>query len=119
MDRIQIQQVLVNLLRNACEAVSENPVEARSVTVRTTTVGGLVGVSIADNGPGLPELQGNNVFEPFVTTKPNGLGMGLAISRTIVEAHGGQIWAAANPSRGVTFHFTLPVTDKEPPAGRS
>lgn len=108
VDRIQIQQVLVNLLRNACEALEAKDAAAKEVTIRTAVGGDSVEVSVADNGPGLPDPGASRLFEPFFTTKPEGLGMGLAISKTIVEAHGGRIWATARPGGGATFHFTLP-----------
>ncbi len=109
IDRIQIQQVLVNLLRNACEAVSENPIDTRSITVQTVLNDGFVEVSVADNGPGLPEFNGQDIFAAFVTSKPQGLGMGLPISRTIIESHGGRIRAENGPRGGAVFCFTLPV----------
>jgi two-component system, LuxR family, sensor kinase FixL len=112
VDRIQIQQVLVNLLQNACDAMQENTTESRVLTVRTVLVEDMVEVAISDNGSGLEEASVRRLFEPFVTTKPGGLGMGLPISRTIVEKHGGRIWAAANPAGGATFHFTLPVATR-------
>lgn len=113
MDRIQIEQVLVNLLWNACEAVRENAAESRFLTVRTTLAGDVVEVSVADNGPGVPADDAEKIFEPFISTKPDGLGMGLPISRMIVESHGGKIWATANPSQGATFHFTIPLARSE------
>jgi two-component system sensor kinase FixL len=108
VDRLQIQQVMVNLLHNACEALEEKTGGARILTIRAAAAGEYVEVSVADNGSGLKAPEDPNIFEPFVTAKPEGLGMGLAISRTIVEAHGGRIWATANPKEGATFHFTLP-----------
>jgi PAS domain S-box-containing protein len=109
IDHIQIQQVLVNLLLNACDALSENTVENRKLLVRTALSDNFIEVSVADNGSGLKVDEASRIFEPFVTTKPQGLGMGLAISKTIVEAHGGKIWAASNSEGGATFHFTLPA----------
>jgi two-component system sensor kinase FixL len=109
LHRVQIQQVLVNLLRNAYEAIEQVSVEVRRVTIRTRAAGQFVEVSVADSGPGLSPDQQLRMFEPFVTTKPDGLGMGLAISKTIVEAHGGTLWATSNPGGGAVFHFTLPV----------
>jgi len=109
VDPVEIQQVLVNLLRNACEALEEAEITPRLVTVRTALSGGFVRVSVADNGPGLPTAEGLTIFSAFVSTKPEGLGMGLAISKSIVESHGGELWAASNPDGGATFHFTLPL----------
>jgi PAS domain S-box-containing protein len=114
LDRVQIQQVLVNLLRNACDAM-ENPTKRRGqISVDTSNGDGFVTIAVADDGPGLPPDEGLQLFEPFVTTKPDGLGMGLAISRSIVESHGGRIWAASNVDGGATFRFTLPVGQGDP-----
>ena len=109
IERVQIQQVLVNLLQNACEAFAEKSERARRVTIRVAAAGEFIDVSVADNGPGLQGCDVSKIFDPFFTTKSSGMGMGLAISRTIVEAHGGRTWAVAPPGGGVTFHFTLPV----------
>ncbi|HUT87939.1 MAG TPA: ATP-binding protein, partial [Thermoguttaceae bacterium] len=109
VDRVEIQQVLVNLLRNACEALEESEVPRRLVTIRTAATDAFVEVSVADNGPGLPPDKDLTIFNAFATTKIEGLGMGLAISKSIVESHGGEIWAASNPDGGATFHFTLPL----------
>jgi len=113
VDRIQIQQVVVNLLRNAYEAMDDGRVTRRQVIIRTGCVGGMAEVSVADTGPGLPADPDLRIFEAFVTTKPEGLGMGLAISVTIVEAHGGRVWAEGNGEGGTTFHFTLPLAKKD------
>jgi signal transduction histidine kinase len=108
-DRVQMQQVLLNLLLNASEAMSDNPPGERSLTVSTQPLsGGGVQLSVADRGPGIPEDRLPRLFEPFFTTKPQGLGLGLSISRTIVTAHGGRVWCANNPYRGTTFHIALP-----------
>jgi two-component system sensor kinase FixL len=110
VDRIQIQQVVVNLLRNAYDALRGTAEGSpRRVTIRTEMAGKFVEVAVADNGPGLPPRDQLQIFDAFVTTKPDGSGMGLAISRTIVEAHGGRLWATSNADRGSTFHMTLPV----------
>ena len=116
VDRVQIQQVLVNLLRNAYEALEGVPAGERDLAVRTAVVDHCVEISVADNGPGLPG-DGLKILDAFVTTKPDGLGMGLAISRTIVEAHGGRLWATPNRHRGTTFHFTVPVARERPSDG--
>jgi two-component system sensor kinase FixL len=109
VDRVQIQQVLVNLLQNAFEALDSNDPGDRQVVVETRVSEGSICVSVADNGPGLPPEGGLNLFDAFATTKRHGLGMGLAISRTIVEAHGGRLLATFNAQGGATFHFTLPT----------
>ncbi len=109
-DPIQLKQVLVNLLCNAIDALDEVSHDKLLVVETRPSARGGVEVLVADNGCGLPTLPGVDVFDAFMTTKPQGLGLGLAISRTIVEAHGGQLWAATNESGGATFHFDLPVT---------
>jgi len=105
-DRIQIEQVILNLLRNATDASSQR---AGLVCLRTELSHGRAVVSISDTGDGIPEELRERVFAPFFTTKTSGLGMGLSISRTIVEAHGGRLWADANGGSGTTFSFTLPL----------
>lgn len=106
-DSIQIQQVLINLVRNAIEAMKGLP--RREVTIATRAVGaGLVEVSVADTGTGLSEEVVDALFSPFRTTKSEGMGIGLSISRTIIEAHGGKIWAENRPEGGAVFRFTLP-----------
>ena len=108
-DRVQLQQVLLNLLLNAMDALDDNPPARRLVTVRARPVGATVEVAVSDNGHGIPADKLLRVFEPFFTSKPNGLGMGLAISRSIIEAHGGRLWAENNEAGGATFTFTLPA----------
>ena len=108
IDKVQIQQVLLNLIRNAVEAMQSSP--RRELTIRTTvSVDGMVEVSVTDSGPGLAADVRDKLFQPFVTTKPAGMGVGLSICRGIVEAHGGRMWLADNPGGGAAFHFTLPV----------
>ncbi len=114
VDRIQIQQVLVNLLQNAYGALAGAGVGLGRVSVHTETGEEFVEVSVADDGPGLPSDDEFNVFDPFVTTKSDGLGLGLAISKSIVEAHGGRLWATSKAERGTVFHFTLPVDPRTP-----
>jgi two-component system sensor kinase FixL len=109
VDRIQIQQVLVNLIRNAIEVLLEAP-GPRELGIETASAGdGTVQVSVADSGAGLaPEVRAH-LFQPFVTTKQKGMGLGLSICRTIVEAHGGKIWVETRPQGGTVFRFTLRV----------
>jgi signal transduction histidine kinase len=107
-DRVQLQQVILNLLVNASEATSGGDDDPREVVIRTSSNGSeMIEVSVQDFGGGLDETHKQDIFEPFFTTKPRGLGMGLPISRSIIEAHGGRLWATPNPQRGATFHFTL------------
>ena len=109
-DRVELQQVLLNLLQNAVDATLE--VGGGDITVRTSASGGLVKVAVRDAGPGIPDEAAGKMFEPFYTTKLDGLGLGLSICRTIMERHGGRIWAAANPDRGLTVRFVLPVAEE-------
>jgi signal transduction histidine kinase len=114
-DRVQLQQVLLNLLLNAIEAMPEGPGD-RTIWVRTEQgPPGMATVSVADSGRGLPEGGSDRVFEPFYTTKEKGLGMGLSIARSIVEAHGGTISAAPGSEGGLTVSFTLPLASREAP----
>jgi signal transduction histidine kinase len=109
-DRIQLQQVLLNLMMNACEAMSghaEGPRELAITSARPDA--GAVLIRVADSGPGLSQASRDRLFQAFHTTKPHGMGMGLAISRSIVEAHGGRLWATANEPRGAVFLFTVPI----------
>jgi len=110
----QIDHVLMNLLRNALDAMRDAGVTRGALQVRTRPGRtGFVQVSVTDDGPGLsPEVR-DKLFTPFHTTKDTGLGLGLSVSRNIVEAHGGELWAESNEQRGAAFHFTLPV-DREP-----
>ncbi|MEM9914087.1 MAG: PAS domain S-box protein [Planctomycetota bacterium] len=111
VDGIQIEQVLVNLIRNAFEAMAENPVDQRELVISTRFASeGQVHVTLTDLGPGLTASQRDHLFDPFFTTKDDGMGMGLTISQSIVQAHGGRLRATPNPAgRGTSFHLTLPV----------
>lgn len=105
-DKVQIQQVVLNLVRNAIDAMEAGPERDLTIFVRAAA-DDMAQVDVADSGPGIePEVAGQ-LFQPFVTTKRSGMGVGLSISRTIVEAHGGRIWFAPNPAGGTIFHFTL------------
>lgn len=110
-DAVQLQQVLVNLLLNALDAVHECHAEDRKVCIAVTATEdrGKVRVAMRDQGPGVEADQLATLFKPFVTSKPHGLGLGLSISRTIVMAHGGQLWTERNADRGMTFHIELPA----------
>ena len=121
-DRIQIQQVLLNLMRNAFEAIEDDAhvltIESRMgdndgrIALRAGVMGDEVMVTIADTGPGIPPHVMETLFDPLITTKEAGLGVGLAVCRTIIQAHGGRIWAE-NTGAGAEFHFTLPLVTQE------
>jgi PAS domain S-box-containing protein len=111
-DKVQIKQVIVNLTRNAKEAMAKS--DRRELTISTSSLdSGAIQVNVADTGAGLSEKAKSYLFEPFVTTKSVGLGVGLSISREIVEAHYGKIWAESNPDGGAIFSFTLPLIDRD------
>ena len=106
-DRVQLQQVFMNLILNAIEAMKET---GGVLTVMTQlSQDGQLLISISDTGVGLPKEKNEQIFDAFFSTKPQGSGMGLSISRSIVESHGGRLWATSNNGRGATFHFTLPT----------
>jgi two-component system sensor kinase FixL len=107
-DRVQIQQVLINLIRNSMDAMETSQVRDLKITVAATD-NGFIRISVIDSGSGIAPEVAKQLFQPFVTTKRDGMGVGLSISRTIVEAHGGQIWVEQNSSGGTIFHFTLPA----------
>ena len=114
-NRILIQQVLLNFVRNAIDAMAEFSEGMRCMTI-TTRVNddGVVEVAVHDTGPGLPADKADKVFEPFYTTKTDGIGMGLSISESIIKSHNGKLWASNNDTGGCTFAFSLPITDWEP-----
>jgi two-component system, LuxR family, sensor kinase FixL len=112
-DAVQLQQVALNLLLNAMEAMAECAENRRTITVRSeNTELGAVQLSVQDAGPGFPQDTQHLIFQPFYSTKLSGMGMGLAISKSIIEAHGGLIWAVNNSLAGATIHFSLPGADK-------
>lgn len=116
-DRVQLQQVLLNLVMNACDAMAGRARDQRQLTIRTCqTEDGFVHISVADCGAGIAPEKLEQVFDPFYTTKPHGMGLGLTVCRTIVTAHGGKLWASNNPGQGATFHIALPVSAKGPGA---
>ena len=121
-DKVQLQQVTLNLLLNAFDAMHDCPPDKREIHVRAARDGGrMVEITVADHGAGLTIDKLEKIFQPFYTTKHDGLGLGLSISRSIIEAHGGRLWADNNPDRGATFYFTLPVSsfgdDRSPTHG--
>ncbi|MBI3709324.1 MAG: PAS domain S-box protein [Proteobacteria bacterium] len=116
IDRIQIQQVVLNLVRNAVEAMAQS--SRREITITTARSGGEeVEIAVADSGPGIADEIAAQLFQPFVTTKEKGMGVGLSISRSIVEGHGGRLWASTNDGGGVTFHFTVSAAPSPPRDG--
>jgi C4-dicarboxylate-specific signal transduction histidine kinase len=106
---LEIQQVLINLIKNAFEAMADLPTGRRRVEVRTQASGSMVRISVADRGPGIANKDAADIFNPFFTTKPHGMGLGLAVCRSIVESHGGRMAATHNEHGGATFSFTLPI----------
>jgi signal transduction histidine kinase len=108
-DRIQLQQVLLNLIVNAADAMGHLDKSQRKIVVRTARNGDSAEIEIADSGPGILAGKLDEVFEPFYTTKPHGMGMGLSIARTIIEAHDGRIFAENRAGQGALFRITLPL----------
>jgi len=113
VNRVQIQQVLINLLRNAVEAMDGMPARLLKISAETAGDGAMVRISVKDTGPGIAPEVLSKLFKPFTTTKKSGMGVGLSICRTIVESHGGKIWADSMPGEGTTFHFTLKAADMD------
>jgi C4-dicarboxylate-specific signal transduction histidine kinase len=113
-DRVQLQQVLANLILNAVEAMSSVEGRARELSIRTEqSQSGDIFVAVHDSGSGIDPGNLERVFEPFYTTKTSGIGMGLSICQTIINHHGGRLWASANEPRGAVFQFTLPAAQND------
>lgn len=112
VDRIQIQQVALNLIRNAVEAMEESTL--RDLTIGVAREQDMALFSVADTGAGISPEVAERLFQPFVTSKTSGMGVGLSICRTIIEAHGGRISTHPNNGGGTVFQFTLPLADTEP-----
>jgi C4-dicarboxylate-specific signal transduction histidine kinase len=109
-DRGRLQQVLINLIVNACDAMADKPPAGKELIIETHDAGGgFVQASVADHGPGFVLEDSRETFEPFRTTKPNGLGLGLPICRSIIESHGGRLWVANNSDGGAIVRFTARV----------
>ena len=108
-DRIQLQQVILNLVVNGIDAMKDTPTENRIISIRTSRVEKFAELSVSDRGPGIPEDKLKEVFEPFFTSKAEGMGMGLSIARTIIEAHNGLIWAKNRDHGGASFRIRLPL----------
>jgi C4-dicarboxylate-specific signal transduction histidine kinase len=109
-DHIQLQQVILNLVVNGIDAMKDMPIENRIISIRTSRVGTFAELSVSDRGLGIPEDKLKEVFEPFFTSKTEGMGMGLSIARTIVEAHHGLIWAKNRDHGGASFRIKLPLS---------
>jgi signal transduction histidine kinase len=112
-DRVQLQQVLLNLILNAVEAMGSVEAGPRELLISTERDCTGIRVAVCDSGPGIHPTHHERVFQAFYTTKSGGTGMGLAICRSIVDAHGGKLWAEANEPRGAVFQFTLPVAQED------
>ena len=110
-DRIQLQQVILNLVVNGIDAMKDTPSENRIINIRTSRVGEFAELSVSDRGSGIPEEQLKTVFEPFFTNKAGGMGMGLSIARTIIEAHHGLMLAKNRDHGDASFRIRLPVTE--------
>jgi C4-dicarboxylate-specific signal transduction histidine kinase len=108
-DRVQIQQVILNLIVNACDAMEEVAADQRRLWIGTSAHHQSVELTVRDSGPGLDEAMLQRIFDPFVSTKSTGLGLGLSISQKIVASHGGRLWAERSETGGALFRLTLPA----------
>lgn len=113
-NELQIQKVVINLIQNAIEAMRDAGIASGAISVRlsTSSAGRMAQVTVSDTGPGLDAQNARKIFDPFFSTKSGGLGLGLAVSRAMIEAHGGRLWIDPKPGPGATFHFTLPYADE-------
>jgi C4-dicarboxylate-specific signal transduction histidine kinase len=119
VDLVQIEQVLLNLVRNGLDALQEAPEDRRRLTITTHVEDARALVTVQDTGAGISSDRLLRLFHPFFTTKEGGMGMGLAISQTIVENHDGRIWAESEPGQGAAFHVSLPLAAAEPSRGEA
>jgi two-component system sensor kinase FixL len=110
-DKMQVQQVLINLVRNAMDAMHDRPRRNLRIASARAAERGFAEVTVSDSGPGLSEAEIGRMFQPFVTSKDRGMGLGLTISQSIINAHGGRLWATPNGEGGISFHFQLPLTE--------
>jgi signal transduction histidine kinase len=110
-DRIQLQQVILNLVMNGIDAMVDTPIKDRIISINSSRTEKFAELCVSDRGPGIPEDNLKEVFEPFVTSKAEGMGMGLSIARTIIEAHNGQIWAENRDHGGASFQIRLPLAE--------
>jgi signal transduction histidine kinase len=108
-DSVQVQQVMMNLIMNSIDAMKDVD-QTHEISIRSQSMEDQqLTISVSDTGVGLPSQQTDKIFDAFFTTKPHGIGMGLRISRSIIESHGGRLWASDNSPRGASFHLTLPI----------
>ena len=112
IDKVQIEQVLINLIRNSIEAIRQAGISGGQVDIATRLAAeGSVEVTVADNGPGIDPTMAGSLFEPYQTSKEDGMGMGLSISRSIIEAHNGKLWADEQRQQGALFYINIPGCD--------
>jgi signal transduction histidine kinase len=116
-DRVHLQQVLLNLVLNGMEAMAGTPGERRLAVRTGVNENGSVEVAVSDSGPGVLPERLPRLFDPFFSTKKEGMGLGLSIARSLIQAHGGQLWAENNPGGGATFRFALPTGREQPNPG--
>jgi C4-dicarboxylate-specific signal transduction histidine kinase len=112
-DRVQLQQVVLNLMMNGMDAMAETTDRAKELLITARGDQSEIVVRVEDSGTGLDPVAAERIFTPFFTTKPHGIGMGLSISRSIIESHEGRLWASPRPSGGAIFQFTLPVRSRD------